>query len=160
MFVFIGISPKEKGAYTILDTFLATSYETHEWNQNTFSRNVNHVLSKRDPWQIKCFIENPSTNILDCNKIKDFLSSLDIQCQIISPQGWRKQFSLNNKDDEAVINAAKEFHAELGRWHPAPEIINKSEAAESLMIACYAHLRDVANYWRRKRSQKEGVCSK
>lgn len=143
--IYIGIDPGGKGGWTIIHE--DGKVESHIWNDTLFIQDMRSVQASGK--ESCCALEKvgamPKQGVSSTFKfgeeyglIQGVLKSLNIPYQTISPQTWKKEFSLINQDKARSIETAQRLFPEVN-FLPTERSKKPSDGmCESALLACYA----------------------
>jgi crossover junction endodeoxyribonuclease RuvC len=152
---FIGIDPGKKGGIAFITPFDIQTIETPinaEKEIDVSAINtllaLNIIIKVKHNNEIFCCIEKstamPKQGVVSMfkygvtyGKLLAILEILNIPYEEISPQKWKKEFSLNSDKRRSIITAQKLFPSMKGQFTTARGRI-KDGAAEALLLAEYA----------------------
>lgn len=144
--VFVGIDPGAKGGWSIIHE--AGSVESHIWDDIKFIESMRD-LSLTNYKNCRCALEKvgamPKQGLSSTFKfgesygeIQGILKALGIPFQTVSPQIWKKSFSLINQDKSKSIETAQKLFPGVDLIPTERSRKASDGMAESLLLAEYA----------------------
>lgn len=141
--IYIGIDPGKHGAYAIIDE--GSTAQVWPWDDSEFAtkmRGLNHL-----PHVMACVEKVGAmpgqgvTSMFNFGKsagfIEGVLSALGIPYQLVTPQRWKKEFTLHNSKQKSV-EVCKRLFPDVSLL-PTPRCRVASDGmAEALLMAEYA----------------------
>lgn len=147
--IYIGIDPGAKGGWSVIGSEIKQEASSHIWDEASFIEDMKNLINVQKPSLIRCCLEKvgamPKQGVSstfkfgeEYGKIQGILMALGIPYQTVTPQMWKKDFSLLHQDKDKSIETAQRLFPGVNLF-PTPRCKNRSDGmAESLLMAEYA----------------------
>lgn len=147
--IYIGIDPGKKGGIAVISPFKTSTIETPINAEKEIDiSGIKTFLNLNIVGECFCCIEKstamPKQGVVSMfnygvtyGKLLAILEMLVIPFEVVPPQKWKKEFSLNSDKRRSIITVQKLFPEMKGQFTTARGRI-KDGAAEALLLAEYA----------------------
>lgn len=152
--IYIGIDPGKKGGYAVMGVMMNGAVKNvvdvyvHPWDDGQFVYDMVAVSSGMQPGEMMACVEKVGampgqgvTSMFNFGKnagyIEGVLTALGIPYQLVTPQRWKKEFTLHNSKQKSV-EVCKRLFPDVDLL-PSPRCRVASDGmAEALLMAEYA----------------------